>query len=113
MHLTLLYSDDCPNWRQAHDHVRQALRLVGATDGAVTLQRVTTAEQAKQLNFRGSPTILIDGQDMFAQDDQAAGGLSCRVFRTPDGLGGAPTVDQVVDALRKHAPAPTDQDRRP
>ena len=37
-------------------------------------------------------------QGPFAEDDDPVG-LSCRVFRTPDGLRGAPTVEQLVVAL--------------
>ncbi len=44
-------------------------------------------------------TVLVDGVDPFA-DASAPVGLSCRVFRTPDGLRGAPTVEQLVRVLR-------------
>jgi hypothetical protein len=28
-------------------------------------------------------------------------GLTCRIFETPDGLGGSPTVEQLREALRQ------------
>ncbi len=91
MDVALLYFDGCPNWTVAADRLRSALRAVGADDG-VRLQRVTTPEEAERLAFRGSPTVLVDGEDPFA-DPAAPVGLSCRVFRTPAGLARAPTVE--------------------
>ena len=96
--VALLYFDGCPNWREADDRVREALRRVGADPAAAVRTSVTTVEEAERLSFRGSPTILVDGADPFA-DPSAPVGLSCRVYATPDGLRGAPTVEQIVDVL--------------
>ena len=63
------------------------------------LVEVTTPEDAERLRFRGSPTVLVDGTDPFAQESDPVG-LSCRVFRTPDGLRRAPTVAQLIEVLR-------------
>lgn len=98
MDVRLLYSDGCPNWREADERLREALARLGL-DLAPEHVRVETAEDAERLGFRGSPTVLVDGVDPFA-DEAAPVGLSCRVFPTPDGLRGAPTVEQLVAALR-------------
>ena len=63
--------------------------------GRTTLAIGLAAEHA----HRGSPTVLVDGVDPFG-DDAGAVGLSCRLYRTDAGLVGAPTVDQLVSALR-------------
>ena len=97
--MRLLYFAGCPSWRLAEERVRQAMAQVGLPPGALELQTVDTAEQAEALRFRGSPTVLVDGEDRFAEPD-APVGLSCRVFSTPDGLAGAPTVEQLVAVLR-------------
>ena len=99
MQVTLQYFEGCPNWQATHDLVRQALRTVGQPESALTLQDVPSAEDAEAVGFRGSPTVLVDGVDPFA-DASAPVGLSCRVFRTPRGLAGAPTLEQLVGALR-------------
>lgn len=98
MDVQLLYIADCPNWRAADDVLRQALDAIGAGDVTPVHVDVTSPEQAELLGVRGSPTFLIDGRDPFA-DASAPLGLACRVFATPDGLRGAPTVAQLVAAL--------------
>ena len=96
--MRLLYFDGCPNWRETDARLAEALRVAGVA-ATVTRVHVATAAEAERLAFRGSPTVLVDGADPFADPD-APVGLSCRVFRTPDGLRGAPTVEQLVDVLR-------------
>ena len=98
MDVQLLFFDGCPSWRVMDVRLREALRTAGI-DGEPTYVEVTTPEQAERLGFRGSPTVLVDGRDPFADDD-APVGLSCRVFPTPEGLRGAPTVEQLLAALR-------------
>lgn len=98
MDLALLYFDDCPNWHLLDGRLAEALAALGRDD-VVERRQVTTSEQADELRFRGSPTLLVDGADPFADPD-APVGLSCRVYRTADGLGGSPTVEQLVDVLR-------------
>ena len=95
MKLELLYFDDCPNWKVA------AERLDGVAVGrGLTVERrlVTTPEEAEAARFRGSPTILVDGEDPFASGDESFG-LACRVYQTPDGLAGSPTTEQLEAIL--------------
>jgi hypothetical protein len=94
----LLWLPGCPNWRVTDARLQEALAATGV-DAEVVLVEVGTPGEAERLRFRGSPTVLIDGRDPFA-DEPAPVGLSCRVFRTQDGLRGAPTVDQLVGVLR-------------
>lgn len=93
--VTLLYSEGCPNWRLADERLTRVAEELGYT---VTRRAVVTAEQARAEGFRGSPTVLVDGRDAFAEGDEPAG-LSCRVYETPHGLAGAPTEAQLRDVL--------------
>jgi hypothetical protein len=96
--IELLYFDGCPNWRVAAERVREALVRLGRADVPIVRTKVASVEEAAVGSFRGSPTILVDGRDPFA-DPGAPVGLSCRVYVTDVGLAGAPTVDQLVEVL--------------
>jgi hypothetical protein len=61
---------------------------------------VDSSEQAERLEFRGSPTVLVDGRDPFAEGDEPVG-LSCWVYPTADGYRGAPTRAQLREALER------------
>ena len=96
MDITLLYFDDCPNWRVAEE--RLAAIAAERADLTVTRHLVDTLEEAERVGFHGSPSILVNGVDVFAEPG-AGVGLSCRVYRTPEGLAGAPTLEQLRAAL--------------
>lgn len=95
MKVTLLYFDGCPNW-QATDALIESLRSEMGFE--FDRRRVATAEDAERLQFRGSPTVLIDDQDVFATGDEPVG-LSCRMYRTDHGLAGAPSERQLRELL--------------
>jgi hypothetical protein len=98
--IRLLYFDACPSWRVAHARLVQALEAVGAGGLAPTLERIATDEDAEHLGFVGSPTILVNGRDAFPQPHSPVG-LTCRVYETPDGFDGAPTVEQIRTVLQQ------------
>ncbi|RLE11605.1 MAG: thioredoxin family protein [Actinobacteria bacterium] len=99
MEITIQHFNDCPNWLEAAEHVQRAVDHVD-TDVTVRLEIVNTPQRAEEVRFRGSPTILIDGTDPFAEPD-APVGLSCRIYTTPSGIAGSPTTEQLVDLLTK------------
>ncbi len=98
MKVDLLYFDECPNWRSTEELVTTALRLVNRSEVPVIRRRVETEEQAVELGFVGSPTVLVDGRDPFATGGESVG-LACRVFSSAEGLRGAPSLDQLVEVL--------------
>jgi len=88
-----------PNWPTARNRLRGVLDQLGRADLPITCVGVETEEDAVASGFAGSPTILIDGTDLFPRSGRWTGGLSCRVYRTPAGLAGAPTADAIMNAL--------------
>lgn len=93
--VTLLYFDGCPNWQQTDER----LTVLQAEQGfTLEHRKVDTPEEAARLAFAGSPTVLVDGVDPFATAD-APTGLACRVYDTPDGPQGSPTLAQLREVL--------------
>ena len=103
MHVTLLYFDDCPNWLV----MDKQLRTLADENPELTMERriVDTMEDAEATSFRGSPSVMIDGVDPFAEPD-APVGLSCRIYQTPDGPAGSPTLDQLRAAITDRPSSP-------
>lgn len=95
--VTVQYFDGCPSWEVAVDRVIEAAERTGL-DVTVKLEKVTSLDEAERLRFPGSPTILAHGGDLFA-DPNLAPGLSCRLYRSAEGLSGSPSVAQLEDAV--------------
>jgi hypothetical protein len=92
MDITLLHFEDCPNWKIADE--RLAAVTAERCDITVTRHRVETVEEAERVRFHGSPSILVNGVDVFAEAG-AGVGLSCRRYLTPEGPAGSPTLEQL------------------
>jgi len=96
---TIQYLPDCPHRALVTERVHEALGCLGARPPAVELYEVRDEADAHRLGFHGSPTVLIDGVDPFA-DPGAPVGFACRVYAAPSGPQGAPSVAQLRAALR-------------
>ncbi len=96
MRVVLLYFEGCPNWKLADERLSA---LAPGCGFELERRKVETPEQAPEMGFRGSPTILVDGRDPFSEDDEPVEGLSCRVYHTHEGPAGVPTDEQLRDAL--------------
>lgn len=96
MEITLQYFDGCPNWKIAAE--RLAVIAVEHPGTVVTRRLVENQEDAEAIHFRGSPSILVGGTDLFP-DPAAPVGLACRIYTTPTGMADAPTLEQLRDAI--------------
>lgn len=97
MRIEVLRIADCPSTDAAVANLHEALTLTGA-DALVAVRVIRSEADAEGTGFAGSPTILVDGSDLFP----STGGtdqLACRVYATPAGLRGLPEVGQLVAAL--------------
>lgn len=101
MNVQLLYFDGCPHWTVMDERLREALALCGRSE-TIEYRLVETPEAAEESRFTGSPSIRLDGRDPFPPASSGFG-LTCRVYRTPRGPEGAPTVAQLQAAVQAAA----------
>jgi hypothetical protein len=90
--IELLYWEGCPSHPAALDMLRE---ILGA-DAAIELVEIADEADAEREGFVGSPTIRVDGRDLFGADEPPS--LTCRVYRLADGRF-SPTPDP--DELRR------------
>jgi hypothetical protein len=99
----ILYFDGCPN----HEPVLALVERVDdelGTSAEVRLVNVPDQETAELARFLGSPTVRVDGVDVYPHAEQRAEyALSCRVFTTEHGPSGQPDERWIRDALAKAA----------
>lgn len=95
MRIDILHVPGCPSVAAARSRLQQALARLGLS-AEIREREVSTAEEAELVGMRGSPTIAVDGRDLFTGPDAS---LACRLYRDGYGVDGAPTVEALVATL--------------
>jgi hypothetical protein len=98
MKVEVLYFDRCPTYEAATNTLQAVLAEEGV-EAEVRLIAVSSDEEARRLRFPGSPTLRVDGRDLFPAPERDEWGLGCRVYATPEGLRGSPTAEMFRDTL--------------
>ena len=104
MRVELLYFDDCPSYERLLPRLR-ALVDAHAPSTEIELRRIDSQDAAERERFLGSPTVLVDGEDV---DPSASArtdfGLKCRLYRTADGYSQTPAEELIVAAINRATP---------
>ena len=99
MEIKLFYFDGCPTWQVGLENLKAALAAEGL-EARIRLVKVADDDEAARLMFLGSPSFRVDGVD-WCPEDRKRYNLSCRVYQTPQGLKGTPTVEMLREKLRQ------------
>jgi Alkylmercury lyase len=96
VHLTVLAVPDCPNVNLLEQRLAEALER---RDVTVSRHVISDQDEAARRGMHGSPTILVDGIDPFAEPGLPAS-VSCRLYRDRRGRAeGTPSVRQLRHAI--------------
>lgn len=98
MQIELLYFDGCPSWENGLKNLEVALQEEGLPT-SVEMVKVTDDNDAARLKFLGSPSFQIKGQDLWPEERDTYS-LSCRVYKTPEGMKGWPSVEMLREKLK-------------
>jgi protein-disulfide isomerase len=55
---------------------------------------IESNELAEEIKFRGSPTVLINGEDIEGKEEPESASLNCRVYEN-----GLPSVDEIREKI--------------
>jgi hypothetical protein len=99
MKIDLLYFDGCPSWLQALENLKAAIKEEHL-DASVQIIQVTSAQEATDHRFLGSPSFQVDGVDFWPITKERFF-MSCRVYATSEGLKGWPSVAILRQKLRE------------
>lgn len=101
MRVELLVVPDCPNEAPTYERLRLALDDAGRVDTSITVHTVTEDTLGSVSAFSGSPTVLINGVDPFAEQAAPAATLSCRIYRSAGEVSGAPLLSELRRVVRR------------
>jgi hypothetical protein len=89
----------CPNAPVLQDRLEAVLDE--RAGDSLSHEVISDEGEAAMLGMHGSPTLLIDGVDPFAEPGQAPT-MSCRLYRDENGQpSGAPSVGQLRQAIER------------
>ncbi len=97
MEIDLLYFDGCPSWQSGLEYLKAALKQEEVA-AEIRLVRIDDDAQAAAFKFLGSPSFQVNGKDWWPEE-RTTYALSCRVYSTPQGMQGAPTVEMLRQKL--------------
>ncbi len=91
--LELQYFEDCPNHKKMRDNLYEA--IIGLEHKIeLTEILVDSEETARKVSFRGSPTVLINGEDIEGIPVPESPTLACRFY--PEGIPSAKELRNVI-----------------
>ena len=96
--IELLHIPDCPNSGETLLRLQRAVEETMPASTPIKSTLIDSAATAANVPFAGSPTILVDGVDLFPTDGRTSD-LACRIYLTPEGMAGSPTQQQIEAAL--------------
>lgn len=103
-HVTFLFYEDCPSHQPALERLREVLDEEGI-DAEVEVVEVESEEQARAQHFVGSPTILVNDQDIDPPPPDSYYTLTCRAYHLEDGrispLPSRGMIRRAIDAALK------------
>jgi hypothetical protein len=98
MRVEVLYFEGCPSYRTMETLLRDVLAEADI-EAVVDFVRVDTNQEAERLQFAGSPTLRVNGGDLFPVPERHTWALGCRTYQTSEGLKGWPTREMIREAL--------------
>lgn len=98
MKLEVLYVAGCPSHPAAVKLLKDVLAAESINDEVIEVL-VIDAQMARELQFRGSPTIRINGLDIAGQSSDT-GTFACRLYPGSDKIG-VPPIEMIQRAVTK------------
>jgi len=99
MRIDVLYFDGCPSWKNALENLKLVLKAENR-EAEINLVLVESDEEALKKKFLGSPSIRVNGIDLWPMERQSYF-LSCRMYRTAEGMKGFPSVSMLREKIHE------------
>lgn len=98
MKIEILYFDGCPSWENGLKNLEAALQEENIS-ASIKMVKVESDEDAARLKFLGSAHFRVNGDDLW-HEERVIFSLSCRVYPTPEGFKGFPTIAMLRQQLQ-------------
>lgn len=74
------YFIGCPNANETLKNLKTVVKMKDIGENEINVIEVKDLEIAEKVNFQGSPTILIDGYDIYSETKPSSYSYTCRIY---------------------------------
>lgn len=102
MRVELLYFEGCPGAEALLPRLRQLIADADLPAQVLLMRAVESFEEADRLQFLGSPTVRVDGEDVESGAlDRRDYGMKCRLYRLDGVQRRVPPEELIREAMRR------------
>jgi glutaredoxin len=97
--IEFLYFSGCPNSEPTFNNLLEAIKELGIN---IDIQKINveTLEKAKEVNFLGSPSIYVDGIDIYTLKKPQEVNYACRTFNIDNKKSGILSKNFIINRLK-------------
>jgi hypothetical protein len=95
------YFDGCPNAIETLANLNELVDAGQISGQEINIVKVNNVVLAEKLNFQGSPTILVDGFDIYTEKKPLSYAYSCRVYVFGRSQTGVISKKYISDKIKK------------
>jgi len=99
INIDLLYFEDCPSWESGLLNLKKVIETEKIS-AKIKLVKIVNEDQAQKEHFLGSPSFRVNGIDLWPEEGNQYI-LNCRVYKTPSGMQGTPTIDMLKEEIQR------------
>ncbi|MGC8765876.1 MAG: thioredoxin family protein [Brevinematia bacterium] len=100
MNIKFLYFRGCPNAAETFNNLTSVLREMNISEDYLEIIEVNDLEMAEKFNFQGSPTILVDGKDIYTGKEPEGVNYTCRIYEFNGEKTGVIPANYIKEMLR-------------
>ncbi len=93
------YFEGCPNADKTLENLKLVMKELNLTK--INIVKIPNIEESKLLNFQGSPSILIDGIDIYTSSVPTTNNYSCRMYNINGKLSGTVPINYIREKLKE------------
>lgn len=96
------YFEGCPNALESLRNLMRAIEKVGIPKSLVQVIEIPDMETAITHNFQGSPSVVLDGEDIYTGSPSSGACYTCRMYDFGDGMTGVFPVEFLIEKLNHY-----------
>lgn len=96
------FFDGCPNSEKTFENLKELIAEGLVKLEEIKITEVPTMEMAEEANFQGSPTILIDGIDIYSGERPTGFSYTCRIYTIDGKRTGILSKEYLRERVSKH-----------